>query len=77
MRQIILDTETTGLYANAGDRIIEFAGLEMISRRLTGKQCHFYIYPDCDINEEASKVHGITLADLDGKPRFAEVGQEI
>ncbi|QRN41471.1 MAG: DNA polymerase III subunit epsilon [Neisseriaceae bacterium] len=77
MRQIIIDTETTGLYVHAGDRIIEFAGLEMISRRLTGRQCHFYIYPECDINEEASKIHGLRLSDLEGKPKFAEVGQEI
>lgn len=77
IRQIVLDTETTGLYANGGDRMIEFAGLEMISRRLTGKTCHFYIYPECDINAEASNIHGITLADLQGKPLFADIGHEI
>ncbi|MFH4415976.1 MAG: DNA polymerase III subunit epsilon [Neisseriaceae bacterium] len=77
LRQVIVDNETTGLYANAGDRIIEFAGLEMISRRLTGKRLHFLIYPDCDIHEEAIKIHGITLEALQGAPRFHEVGLEI
>lgn len=77
MRQVILDTETTGLDPNLGDRIIEFAGLEMISRRLTGRQCHFYINPDRDISVEASKIHGLTLSDLVDQPKFPEVGHSI
>ncbi len=76
-RQIVLDTETTGLYANNGDRLLEFAGIEMIDRRLTGQSLHLYIHPDRDIPAEASNVHGIYIKDLEGKPKFAEVGQEI
>lgn len=79
-RQIILDTETTGLYAFAPenpDRLIEFAGLEMINRQLTGNYLHLYIHPQRDINEEAIKVHGITLDKLVDKPVFAQVAQQI
>lgn len=77
LRQIILDTETTGLYANQGDRLIEFAGLEMVDRRLTGKYLHVYVHPERDIAEEAIRVHGITLDMLADKPKFAEVASEI
>ncbi len=76
-RQIVLDTETTGLYANNGDRLLEFAGVEMIDRRLTGESLHLYIHPDRDIPQEASNVHGIYIEDLADKPKFAAVGQEI
>ncbi|AUZ05766.1 MULTISPECIES: DNA polymerase III subunit epsilon [Vitreoscilla] len=77
VRQIVLDTETTGLYANQGDRLIEFAGLEMIDRRLTGKYLHEYVHPERDIAPEAIAVHGITLDDLADKPKFAGVAQRI
>ena len=60
-RQIILDTETTGLYADRGDRMLEFAGIEMKKRQLTMNNLHLYIHPDRDIPEEAAAVHGITL----------------
>ena len=73
VRQIVLDTETTGLYANQGDRMIEFAGLEMIDRRLTGEYLHVYVHPERDIAEEAIAVHGITLDMLADKPKFAGV----
>ncbi|UOO88249.1 DNA polymerase III subunit epsilon [Vitreoscilla massiliensis] len=76
-RQIVLDTETTGLYANQGDRLIEFAGLEMIDRRLTGKYLHVYVHPERDIAEEAIAVHGITLDMLADKPKFAGVAEDI
>ena len=76
-RQIVLDTETTGLYANQGDRLIEFAGLEMIDRRLTGEYLHVYVHPERDIAEEAIAVHGITLDMLADKPKFAGVATEI
>lgn len=76
-RQIILDTETTGLSANNGDRLLEFAGIEMVDRRLTGKSLHLYIHPDRDIPVEASRVHGLYMKDLADKPKFAQVGQEI
>ncbi len=77
LRQIILDTETTGFYHDRDDRLIEFAGLEMIDRRLTGQYLHLYVHPERDIPEEAAKVHGITLEKLEGKPKFAEVGRQI
>lgn len=79
-RQIILDTETTGLNADAPvlpDRLIEFAGLEMVNRQFTGNSLHLYVHPQRDIPAEASAVHGITLEQLEGKPVFAEVAQEI
>lgn len=76
-RQIILDTETTGFKANMGDRILEFAGIEMKSRQLTGGYLHLYIHPDRDIPEESTNVHGITLEKLEGEPKFEEVGQKI
>ncbi|KPN70645.1 DNA polymerase III subunit epsilon [Neisseria sp. 83E34] len=76
-RQIILDTETTGFKPNMGDRILEFAGIEMKSRQLTGSHLHLYIHPDRDIPEDSINVHGITLEKLEGEPKFEEVGQRI
>lgn len=76
-RQIILDTETTGFKPNMGDRILEFAGIEMKSRQLTGSHLHLYIHPDRDIPEESINVHGITLEKLEGEPKFEAVGQKI
>lgn len=77
MRQIILDTETTGLDPKSGHKIIEFAGLEMINRKITGKNLHLYIQPNREIDIEAQNVHGISLADLEGKPVFKEIAQEL
>ncbi|BAK75910.1 DNA polymerase III, epsilon subunit [Pseudogulbenkiania sp. NH8B] len=77
MRQIILDTETTGLEPSQGHRIIEFAGLEMVNRKLTGRSLHLYIHPERDIDPDAERVHGISLDFLADKPRFAAVGPEI
>ncbi|VEJ21450.1 DNA polymerase III subunit epsilon [Neisseria animaloris] len=78
-RQIILDTETTGLYPNSGDRLIEFAGLEMINRQMTDNNLHLYVHPERDIPEEAVAVHGITLERLEEEnaPNFAAVGPQI
>ncbi|UOO82575.1 DNA polymerase III subunit epsilon [Uruburuella testudinis] len=78
-RQIILDTETTGLYAGSGDRLVEFAGLEMTNRHFTGKNLHLYVHPERDMPEEAAAVHGLTIDVLEEKnaPVFAEVGQQI
>lgn len=78
-RQIILDTETTGLYAESGDRLVEFAGLEMINRQMTDKNLHLYVHPQRDMPEEAAKVHGLTIEVLEQKnaPPFAEVGRQI
>lgn len=77
MRQIILDTETTGLNANAGDRLIEIGCVEMVNRRLTGRHLHYYVNPERDIHEDAIAVHGITLEFLADKPRFADIAHEI
>ncbi|OWY38500.1 DNA polymerase III subunit epsilon [Xenophilus sp. AP218F] len=77
MRQIILDTETTGLEPSQGHRIIEFAGLEMVGRKLTGKHLHLYIHPERDIDPDAQRVHGISLEFLEGKPTYRQVAQEI
>lgn len=73
MRQIILDTETTGLDPRQGHRIIEVAGVEVVNRRLTNRHFHQYINPDRDIDEGAQAVHGISREFLADKPRFADV----
>lgn len=77
MRQIFLDTETTGLYADQGDRIIEIGCVEMVNRKLTGNNLHFYLNPGRDSHEEALKVHGISNEFLRDKPKFASVVEEI
>ena len=78
-RQIILDTETTGLYPENGDRLVEFAGLEMINRQMTDSNLHLYVHPERDMPEEAAKVHGLTIEVLEAKnaPPFAQVGKQI
>lgn len=73
MRQIVLDTETTGLSANNGDRIIEVGCVELINRRLTDAHLHFYINPERDIDPGAQAVHGLTRAFLADKPKFSEI----
>ena len=73
MRQVFLDTETTGLYANQGDRIIEIGCVELVNRKLTGNNLHFYVNPGRDSHEEALKVHGITTDFLRDKPPFATI----
>jgi DNA polymerase III subunit epsilon len=73
MRQIFLDTETTGLDPGSGDRIIEIGCLEMVNRRLTGERWHRYLNPERRSHEEAVKVHGLTDEFLADKPLFAEV----
>lgn len=77
MRQIVLDTETTGLEASDGHRIIEIGCVELISRRLTGNNYHQYLQPDREIDSGAMEVHGITNEFLVGKPRFADVAEEF
>lgn len=77
MRQIVLDTETTGLNPSTGDRLVEIAGVEMINRRLTGRHLHFYVHPERDIPEEAIAIHGIRLDFLADKPKFREVANDI
>ncbi|GAN53224.1 DNA polymerase III subunit epsilon [Tanticharoenia sakaeratensis] len=72
-RSILFDTETTGLDPATGDRVIEIAALELIDDLPTGRNFHVLINPERDIPPEASRVHGFTLADLEGKPLFAAV----
>ena len=73
MRQVVLDTETTGLEVRAGHRIIEIGCVEIVDRRITGRHFHRYVNPGRDIEAGAVDVHGITLADLADKPAFADV----
>lgn len=77
MRQIVLDTETTGLSAETGDRIIELGCVELVNRKLTGNNLHFYFNPDRDSHEDALRVHGISNEFLKDKPRFVELADEI
>lgn len=77
MRQIVLDTETTGLDPRHGHRIIEVACIEMENRRLTGHHLHKYINPEREIDEGAQAVHGISLEFLADKPKFADVVDEF
>ncbi len=77
MRQIILDTETTGLDPALGNRIIEIGGVEIVDRQATGKHFHRYINPERDSEEGALKVHGITSEFLADKPKFREIAQEF
>jgi len=77
MRQLFLDTETTGLSAEGGDRVIELGCVELVNRKLTGNNLHFYFNPGRDSHEDALKVHGISNEFLRDKPKFAAVVQEI
>ena len=77
MRQIVLDTETTGLSAENGDRIIEIGCVELLGRKLTGNNKHFYLNPERDSHEDALKVHGISNEFLKDKPKFSVVAEEL
>jgi DNA polymerase-3 subunit epsilon len=77
MRQIVLDTETTGLEPSQGHRIIEIGCVELVNRRLTGRHYHHYLQPDREIDAGAAEVHGITSEFLRDKPRFADVAGEF
>jgi DNA polymerase III subunit epsilon len=77
MRQIVLDTETTGLNPRSGDRIIEVGCVEIVNRRLTGNNFHTYINPERDSEEGALAVHGLTTEFLSDKPKFAEIANEL
>ncbi|MEX3932875.1 DNA polymerase III subunit epsilon [Paraburkholderia phymatum] len=77
MRQIILDTETTGLNAKSGDRIIEIGCVELVNRRLTGNNLHFYVNPERDSDPGALAVHGLTTEFLSDKPKFAEIADAL
>ncbi|MBL8247766.1 MAG: DNA polymerase III subunit epsilon, partial [Candidatus Competibacter sp.] len=72
-RQVVLDTETTGLDPAQGHRVIEIGCIELVNRRLTSQQFHVYLQPDRAIDEEAQRVHGITNEFLANQPRFADI----
>jgi DNA polymerase-3 subunit epsilon len=74
-RQIVLDTETTGLDYASGDRIIEVGCIELLDRRLTTRHFHHYVNPERDSDPEALKVHGLTTAFLSDKPKFADIAE--
>ena len=77
MRQIFLDTETTGLSPESGDRVIEIGCVEMLNRRLSGRNLHFYLNPERPNSEDAVKIHGLTDEFLADKPLFASVADEL
>ena len=77
MKQIVLDTETTGLDPRSGHRIIEVACIEMENRRFTGRHLHKYVNPEREIDAGAQAVHGITLEFLADKPKFADIADEF
>lgn len=77
MRLIVLDTETTGLYPRNGDRIIEIGCVEVVNRRQTGNNFHFYINPERDSHEDALAIHGLTTEFLSDKPKFAEIAGQL
>ncbi|HXJ52574.1 MAG TPA: DNA polymerase III subunit epsilon [Burkholderiales bacterium] len=77
MRQIVLDTETTGLDAKNGDRIIEIGCVEVLSRRISDLHFHHYLNPEREVDAGATRIHGKTLEDLASKPKFAAVAREF
>jgi DNA polymerase III subunit epsilon len=76
-RQVVLDTETTGLNAKLGDRIIEIGCVEILSRNVGERHFHAYLNPERDVDLGATRVHGLTLDDLRQKPKFAEVAKQL
>ena len=76
-RQVVFDTETTGLSAENGDRILEIGCVELLHRKLTGRRLHLYINPERESEEGALRVHGLTTEFLSDKPKFAEVADQI
>lgn len=77
MRQIVLDTETTGLDPKQGNRIIEIGCVELLNRRLSGRNLHFYINPERESEEGALRVHGLTTEFLSDKLKFADIAEEV
>ena len=77
MRQVILDTETTGLNPRTGDRVIEIGCVELINRKLTGNNYHQYINPERDSDPGALAVHGLTTEFLSDKPKFADIAADF
>ena len=77
LRQIILDTETTGLDPKSGHRVIEIGCIELVNRKFTGEKLHIYLNPDRDSDEAALEVHGLTSEFLSDKPRFKDIYEEF
>src|SRR6201984_1178090 len=77
MRQVVLDTETTGLEPELNHRVIEIGCVELVNRRPPGRTFHRYLNPEREIDDGALAVHGIARTDLDGQPRFAEIAEEL
>src|SRR5512134_1435770 len=77
MRQIVLDTDTTGLEPELGHRIIEIGAIELVNRRRTGRKFHRYLCPERDIDPGAVNVHGLTTEFLSGQPRFGDIFEEL
>jgi DNA polymerase-3 subunit epsilon len=77
MRQIVFDTETTGLEPELGHRIIEIGAIEIVNRRRTGRKFHRYLCPDREIDSGAVQVHGLTMEFLSGQPRFGDIFDEL
>jgi DNA polymerase-3 subunit epsilon len=77
LRQIVLDTETTGLNAKLGDRIIEIGCVELLSRRASDREFHAYLNPEREVELGATRVHGLTREDLAAKPRFGDIAREF
>lgn len=77
MRQIVLDTETTGLDPETGHRIVELAGVEIINRQLSNNNIHIYLNPDRDSDPEALRIHGLTTEFLSDKPRFKDIANQL
>ncbi len=76
-RAVLFDTETTGLDPATGDRVIEIAAIELINDLPTGQKFHVLLNPDRDIPAETTRVHGISNADVEGKPRFADIAERF
>jgi DNA polymerase III subunit epsilon len=76
-RSVLFDTETTGLDPTTGDRVIEVAALELMNDLPTGRSFHALIHPERDIPEDATRIHGFRLADLEGKPKFADIANDL
>jgi DNA polymerase III subunit epsilon len=77
MRLVVLDTETTGLEAREGHRIIEVGAIEVVARRITERRFHHYVNPERDSDEGALAVHGLTRHFLEDKPKFAEIADDL
>jgi len=77
MRQVMLDTETTGLSPSTGDRIVELGCVELLNRKLTGNNKHYYLNPERESDEGALRVHGLTSEFLSDKPKFAEIADDF